>query len=63
MLSESEIARKAMTPGGTKWYRDQETRDIVNGHTTTISSMLSDIEGLKTVCNYPPGDITWFGFK
>lgn len=51
------------TPGGTKWVRDQETRDIVDGHSTQLSSIAADISGLKTVCNYPPGDITWFGFK
>jgi hypothetical protein len=63
MLQESEIVRKATTPGGTRYYRDQETRDIVDGHTTAMAGMASDIEGLKTICNYPPGDITWFGFK
>lgn len=63
MLSENQITRSVQTPGGEKYYRDQETRDIVDGHSTTMSNMSNDIEGLKTICNYPPGDITWFGFK
>ena len=63
MLTESEITRKATTPGGTKWYRDQETRDIVDGHTTQLSGMGSDISDIKTALNYPSGTITWFGWR
>ena len=63
MLTESQITRKATTPGGTKFYRDQETRDIVDGHTTQIASMNGDLSDIKTALNYPAGTITWFGWK
>lgn len=63
MLQENEITRKAVTPGGTKWYRDQETRDIVDGHTTQMAGMSSDLSDIKTALNYPAGTITWFGWR
>lgn len=63
MLQESEITRKAQTPTGTKWYRDQETRDIVDGHTNSIAAISNDVGDIKTALNYPSGTITWFGWK
>ena len=63
MLQESEIIRKATTPGGTRYYRDQETRDIVDGHSTQLSGINSDLSDIKTALNYPSGTITWFGWK
>ena len=63
MLQESEIIRKATTPGGTRYYRDQETRDIVDGHSTQLSGINSDLSDIKTALNYPSGTITWFGWR
>jgi hypothetical protein len=63
MLTESQITRSVTTPTGTKFYRDQETRDIADGHTTQIASMNGDLSDIKTALNYPAGTITWFGWK
>lgn len=63
MLSESEISRKAQTPGGLKWYRDQETRDIVNGHTTTLSTLSGKVTDLENLYKYLNTSNTWFGCK
>lgn len=63
MLSESEITRKATTPGGTKWYRDQETRDIVDGHTTTLGTLGGKVTDLENLYKYLNTSNTWFGCK
>ena len=63
MLSESQLTRSVSTPNGTKYYRDQETRDIVEGHSTTITGLNSDVSDIKNALNYPDGTITWFGLK
>ena len=63
MLSESEISRKAQTPGGLKWYRDQETRDIVDGHTTTLSTLSGKVTDLENLYKYLNTSNTWFGCK
>ncbi len=63
MLSENEITRKATTPGGTKWFRDQETRDIVDGHTTQIQSLGESIQNLEDAYEYLNSSNTWFGCK
>lgn len=63
MHTEQEITRSAQTPTGTKYYRDQETRDIVEGHSTTIAGLSDDMDDIKTALNYPEGSITWFGWK
>ena len=63
MLQESEITRKAVTPGGTKWYRDQETRNIVDSHTTQMEAMDADLSNIRYALNLPDADTTWFGWR
>ena len=63
MLSESEITRKVTTPGGTRWLRDQETRDIVDGHTKCIGVIENDMADIKSALEYPDGTTTWFGWR
>ena len=63
MLTENQITRGAQTPNGIKYYRDQETRDIVEEHSTTISDLSGDVDDIKNALNYPKGTITWFGWK
>ena len=63
MLSESEITRKANTPGGTKWYRDQETRDIVDVHTENLATLGGKVTSLEELYKYLNTSNTWFGCK
>ena len=61
MLTESQITRTVTTPNGTKHYRDQETRDIVDSHTPLIQSLDNDVDELKAALGYP--EITYFGWR
>ena len=63
MLQENEITRKATTPGGTKWYRDQETRDIVNEHSSTLTTLGGKVTDLENLYKYLNTSNTWFGCK
>lgn len=63
MLQESEITRKATTPNGTKWYRDQETRDIVDGHTLSLETINGKVTDLENLYKYLNTSNTWFGCK
>ena len=63
MLQESEITRKAQTPGGTKYYRDQETRDIVDQHTQSLTTIGGKVTDLENLYKYLNTSNTWFGCK
>ena len=63
MLQESEITRKATTPNGTRWYRDQETRDIVDGHTLSLATINGKVTDLENLYKYLNTSNTWFGCK
>ena len=63
MLQESEITRKAQTPGGTKWYRDQETRDIVEQHAQTLTTIGGKVTDLENLYKFLNTSNTWFGCK
>lgn len=63
MLQESEISRKVQTPGGTKWYRDQETREIVDALTTQMTTVSGKVADLEDLYRYLNTSNTWFGCR
>ena len=63
MLSESEITRKVTTPGGTRWLRDQETRDIVDGLTASLETLGGKVSTIEELYKFLNTSNTWFGCK
>ncbi len=63
MLTESQITRKVTTPGGTKFYRDQETRDIVEQQATTLTTLGNRVTDIESLWEWLNSSNTWFGCK